>query len=161
MDEEYKPSFVRLLAARLHVSMNRGGERFERFTDVVRVLVGWLFLLVGIALSGFVWLPLTGTLFDLLIWLAVPIVVTLGVETLARALRRRRHGSIPPSEPRTPYAVLSLAFCGWFGLFMIGLLVASLLEGEEVSGAFVCFVLFGAAALVLCAVDLYRYMTRA
>jgi hypothetical protein len=160
MGDQYEPSLVRLIVARLHGAMLRVGLRFERFTDVVAAIVGWLFLLIGIALSGFAWFPVTGTVLDFWIWLAVPVVVTLAVGTLARALRRRRHGSNPPTRVRTPFEVVALGFCAWFGLFMIALLVASLSGGEHVSGGFVFFVVVGATALVLCAVDLYRYVTK-
>ncbi|MGC4091642.1 MAG: hypothetical protein QM756_27930 [Polyangiaceae bacterium] len=158
--EPYKPSLIRLLAARLHGSMMRGGQRFERFTDSVAVIAGGLLMLTVIALVGFIFLPVTGTWFDFVLWLAFPIVVTLAIAALARASRRRRHGASAATKPPTALEILTLASGAWFGLLMIGLAVAILLRGEPISGSFACFVLLGAFTLVLCAVEVYRYVTR-
>lgn len=156
MHEEYRPSRVRQLAVRLHGWMVRAGFRVERLSDWVAQIAGAFLLLIVLALISWVWLPMTGTLVDFLIWLVIPIVLTLALAALLRALRRRRHGPKPSTAVQGASDVLALVFCGWFGLVALGACVAS----DEVTGGMVFFGCVGAAALVLGGVLVVRYVAK-
>jgi hypothetical protein len=160
MRDEYKSSWIRDRAARLHESLLRASSRLKRWSDWLALVGVGSLMLVVMASVGSVALPIAGTNTDFIIWLAVPLVVTAALATLLRSLRSRRHGSSASTQVQGPRDVLQVVVVAWLGLVAIGGFIADARGGSGLTGLGIFSGLVGVSLLFMDAVLVYRYVMR-
>ncbi len=156
----YRIPIMRRLAIKLHSLLLSAGHRLERSRDLGLALLGYIVILSVVAIGGCVWLPITGTLFDAAIWIAVWAGVNVAVVLLLRRARWRRHGSAPSKQIRGSGDVLLFILLGWGGVVALGTCAYDLTV-ESSGGWALGAGLLAAGALIPVAIILYRYVTEA
>src|SRR5262245_26698428 len=156
--DDERPSQPRLFVARAHEALGRFARRIEWLSEWISNGATAVVMLLVLSLAGTVWLPITGTVLDVLLWIAIIALGTAALAVYAWRERRRRHGEKPSSEITTRLDALSVVTSTWLGLGLFIAFVVDLSIARRLNGAIVFVGLLGLALLTLAGILVRRFI---